>query len=155
MQRRTILLGCVGVAGAFGAALDAGADQAVPLGAHATRVADAERSFARSMAQRDVSAFASHISSEAIFTGGGNNARVLRGKPAVVDGWRAFFEGPTAPFSWEPDVTEVTDSGTLALTSGPVHDPSGKLVGRFNSVWRLEPDGVWRVVFDRGSPVCS
>jgi ketosteroid isomerase-like protein len=48
----------------------------------------------------------------------------------------------------------VVDSGTLAATSGPVRNPKGEVTGRFNSVWRLESDGRWRVVFDRGSPVC-
>jgi hypothetical protein len=50
---------------------------------------------------------------------------------------------------------EVVDSGTLAYSGGPVYDPSGKVVGRFNSIWRLEAPGTWRVVFDRGSPVCN
>jgi len=45
------------------------------------------------------------------------------------------------------------DSGTLALSSGPVRDPTGKVVARFNSIWRQEPGGVWRVVFDKGSPL--
>jgi hypothetical protein len=26
------------------------------------------------------------------------------------------------------------------------------VVGRFNSIWRREAPGVWRVVFDKGSP---
>lgn len=59
------------------------------------------------------------------------------------------------PFSWEPDVVEVLESGTLALSSGPVLDPAGKLIGRFNSIWRREAPGVWRIVFDRGSEVCG
>jgi ketosteroid isomerase-like protein len=33
-----------------------------------------------------------------------------------------------------------------------VRDPDGKVIGRFNSVWRQEAPGVWRVVFDKGSP---
>jgi hypothetical protein len=36
-----------------------------------------------------------------------------------------------------------------------VKDPSGKVVSRFNSVWRQDAPGVWRVVFDRGEPVCD
>ena len=35
----------------------------------------------------------------------------------------------------------------------PVRDPSGKLISRFNSTWRLEAPGVWPVVFDKGSPL--
>ena len=39
--------------------------------------------------------------------------------------------------------------------SGPwrrVRDPDGKVIGRFNSIWRQEAPGRWRVVFDKGSP---
>jgi hypothetical protein len=58
-----------------------------------------------------------------------------------------------APFSWEPDEVEPLPSGTLAHSSGPVRDASGKPVARFNSIWRLEAPGVWRVIFDKGSPL--
>jgi len=47
-------------------------------------------------------------------------------------------------------VVEVLDSGDLALSSGPVVSPAGETVGRFNSVWRKDPDGRWLVVFDKG-----
>jgi ketosteroid isomerase-like protein len=115
----------------------------------ARRVEDREIAFARSMADRDLDAFAAFVSEEAIFFNSRNEA--LRGREVIVGAWAAFFEGAVAPFSWRPDVVEVLDSGDLALTSGPVHDPSGALIGRFNSVWRLEADGQWRVVFDKGS----
>ena len=106
----------------------------------------AERAFAKTMADRDHAAFITHLSKDAIFYG----QTVTRGPGAVAAAWKGFFDGPTAPFSWEPTSVEVTDSGTLALSSGPVRGPDGKDVSTFNSVWRLEPDGVWRVVFDKG-----
>ena len=112
----------------------------------------AESSFAATMAARDLKAFGTYVAPEAVFFG---RRGVMRGRAAVVDGWKPLFEGPMAPFSWRPDVVEVLDSGKLAHSSGPVMDPEGKLVGMFNSVWRLEPDGRWRVVFDKGCPVCD
>jgi ketosteroid isomerase-like protein len=115
-------------------------------------VAAAEEGFARTMADRNHQAFATFIADDAIFFGG---AEPLRGKQQVLDGWKAFFEGPDAPFSWEPLVVEVLDSGTLALSSGPVLNPSGETVAQFTSIWRLEPDGRWRVIFDKGCDVCS
>lgn len=118
----------------------------------AAQVRAAETSFARSMADRDHAAFVAHLADEAIFFG---RAGVLRGKAAVSAGWKPFYEGPKAPFSWEPDQVEVLDSGTLALSSGPVRDPEGKQVGVFNSIWRREPDGRWKVLFDKGCPPCS
>jgi len=109
----------------------------------------AERSFARSMASRDLSAFADHISDEAIFFTG---PTPFRGRKQVVDGWARFFSGTSAPFSWEPDQVEVLNSGTLALSTGLVRGANGKVIGRFNSIWRLEGPATWRVVFDKGSP---
>jgi len=120
-----------------------------PTSAATAQVFAAERAFAKSMADRDAGAFADFVADEAIFFTG---AAPLRGKPQVLSGWSRFFEGETAPFSWEPDQVEVLESGSLALSTGLVRDPAGTVVGRFNSIWRLEEPGVWRVVFDKGSP---
>jgi hypothetical protein len=46
-------------------------------------------------------------------------------------------------------------SGTLAHSSGPVINRRGERVGTFNSVWRRESDGSWKVVFDKGCDVCN
>ena len=109
----------------------------------------AERAFAKSMADRNLKDFSGRVSEEAIFFTGANP---LRGKAEVLAKWSGFFEGAAAPFSWEPDRVEVLKSGTLALSTGLVRDPQGKVIGRFNSIWRQESPGVWRVVFDKGSP---
>ncbi len=109
----------------------------------------AEQAFARSMAVRDRAAFAAHVSDEAVFF---TAAEPYRGKAQVLAGWARFFEGPAAPFSWAPDRVEVLASGDLALSTGRVRDPAGKVIGRFNSIWRQEAPGRWRVVFDKGSP---
>lgn len=110
------------------------------------QVLDSERAFARTMAERNLDRFSTFVSEEAVFYGG----EILRGRDAVTGGWRQFFDAPKAPFSWDPDHVEVLPSGTLALSSGPVYNPAGERVGTFNSVWRLEADGKWRVVFDKG-----
>lgn len=107
-----------------------------------------EIAFAKTMADRDLKAFQSFISHEAVFFKGNEP---LRGSVAIVQAWAPFFDGETAPFSWRPDVIEVLDSGRLAISSGPVLDPSGEEVGRFNSIWRMDEDDTWRVVFDKGS----
>jgi ketosteroid isomerase-like protein len=111
------------------------------------QVRSAETAFAQTMADRDLDAFATFVSEEAVFFG---SSGALRGREAVVEGWRSLFEGPEAPFSWQPETVEVLESGTLAHSSGPVKDPQGNVVGTFNSIWRLEADGHWRVVFDKG-----
>jgi len=111
------------------------------------QVEDTERAFARSMAERDLAGFTRLLSEQAVFYG---TTRVHRGKAAVVQAWQRFFDGPKPPFSWEPDQVDVLADGTLAHSSGPVRDADGKLVARFNSVWRQEAPGVWRIVFDKG-----
>lgn len=116
----------------------------------AQQVRDAENRFAKSMADRDLTAFASFIGADAVFFGEG----ALRGRDAVVAGWKAFFERPAAPFSWSSESVEVLDSGKLAHSSGPILDPQGNRVGTFNSIWRREPDGSWKVVFDKGCDAC-
>ncbi len=100
------------------------------------------------MADRDFDAFLAFISPEAVFFDGNEP---IRGRDAIATAWAPYFEGPQAPFSWHPDVVEVLESGTLALSSGPVRRATGEEVGRFNSIWRKDADGRWRVVFDKGS----
>ena len=111
-----------------------------------------ERAFAKTMADRDHAAFATFVAEDAVFLSGPN--RALRGRPAVADGWKRLYEKPEAPFSWEPETVEVLDSGALALSTGPVRDPRGNRVGTFNSIWRRDADGQWRVLFDSGCPPC-
>jgi ketosteroid isomerase-like protein len=108
-----------------------------------------EVAFARSMAERDFAAFGRHVSEHAVFWSG---SKVLRGKAAVLAAWQRFYDGAQAPFSWEPDEVVVLGDGTLAQSTGPVRDPSGKVVARFRSVWRREGDGRWLIVLDRGEP---
>ena len=96
--------------------------------------------------------FGGYVAEEGVFFGGKGP---LRGRAAVVQAWTRFFEGKEAPFSWEPETVEVLPSGNLALTAGPVRDPKGTLIGTFSTVWRLETDGRWRVIFDRGCDVCA
>ena len=115
------------------------------------QVEDTERAFAKTMADRDFDAFASFLAEETVFFSG---KTPLRGKQRVAETWSAYFEGPDAPFSWEPELVAVLESGTLALSSGPVRNSAGEHVATFNSIWRLEADGKWRIIFDKGSRHC-
>lgn len=133
------LLGCQSMPAAVGA--DAAQAQVLAT----------ERAFAKTMADRDHVAFTGFLSDEAVFFTG---PTPVRGKAAVAAHWARFYQAPAAPFSWAPDEVQVLDSGTLALSSGPVHDAHGALIARFTSIWRLEAPGTWRIVFDKGNAVC-
>ncbi|MDH3205784.1 MAG: DUF4440 domain-containing protein [Gemmatimonadota bacterium] len=114
----------------------------------AAEVEAREIAFAKAFADRDLEAFLSFVSPEAVFFNGNNPSR---GHEAIAQLWAPNFDGADAPFSWHPDVIEVLESGHLALSSGPVRAASGEEGGRFTSIWRKDSDGQWRVVFDKGS----
>ncbi len=66
--------------------------------------------------------------------------------------WEAGEPGlPGVAVSDQVQVVMTDQSGRLALSSGQVRAASGEVIGRFNSIWRRDPDGQWRVVFDKGS----
>jgi ketosteroid isomerase-like protein len=111
-----------------------------------------EEAFARTMADRDYEAFVSFVAEEAVFFG---QRGEIRGREAVAAAWKPLYEGVAAPFAWQPEVATVLDSGNLGLTSGPVLAPDGRRIGTFTSVWRREPDGSWKIIFDRGCPDCE
>jgi ketosteroid isomerase-like protein len=124
-------------------------EEGLDLAARQQEVRARETAFAKSMADRDLAAFTSFISPEAVFVGVGGTTR---GPKEIAAAWTRFFDGPDAPFSWRPEAVEIISSGTLALSSGPVFDPKGQRIGTYNSTWRRDPDGVWRVIFDNGCP---
>ena len=110
------------------------------------QVRASEIAFAKTMADRDLGAFSSFLAEETVFF----SPKAIHGRQAVTQAWARFYTGAKAPFSWAPDEVEVLASGKLAISSGPVHDPEGKLVGRFMSIWRMEASGQWKVIFDKG-----
>lgn len=138
------------------AALPLGVQAAAPAWTDAAEIARrteqlraTEVAFAATMAARDLAAFARFLAPDTVWTGG---KAPLIGPEAVLAGWRAYFDGPTPPFSWAPDTVLVRPSGELGRTAGQVHGPDGPLLLRFNSVWRRLPDGRWEIVFDFATP---
>lgn len=123
---------------------------AAALEAARAQVFAAERAFARSMAERRHDDFVRHLAEHTVFF---NGRHALHGRAAVAAAWKPYYDAPQAPFSWDPDQVEVMGDGQLAISSGLVRNPSGQPVSRFNSIWRLEAPGVWRVVFDKGTPL--
>jgi ketosteroid isomerase-like protein len=117
-----------------------------------SQVAEVERAFAKTMADRDFAAFESFLSDEAVFISEGS---VSRGKEVVTAEWKAFFEGDEAPFSWAPETVAVLESGNLAISTGPVWSADGRRTATYSSTWRQDSPGVWRIVFDKGERYCE
>jgi len=148
LSRRALLLS----AGALALPACTSVPTRVNNGEAVAAVTAAELAFARTMADRDLEAFARLVSEEAVFTNGGNP---LVGRAAIKAGWAPLYAKPQAPFSWRPDLVVVLASGDLAHSTGPVARPDGFVGRRFYSTWRLERDGSWRVVFDDGYLICA
>lgn len=148
----SVAVGIAGIAWAQATPSTSALEPPAALSAQARDVWNTEVAFARTMADRDHAAFVTFLADEAVFM---SETRTFRGKAQVADGWRPFYESKEAPFSWRPDRVEVLDSGTLASSSGPIFSAQGTRIGTFNSVWRREADGRWRIVFDKGCPPCN
>jgi ketosteroid isomerase-like protein len=154
----SLLAGCASSPGVRGGSRAGAVNRAAGAGAADTEVATAtrqvaaaERAFAKSMADRNLDAFLGFLSPDAIFF---NGSSVEHGPAEIAQVWAPYFAGPRAPFSWAPDHVEVLADGKLALSTGPMMQ-QGQVVGRFNSVWRLEAPNTWHIVFDKGEAVCS
>lgn len=82
------------------------------------------------------------------------NNRIIRGKDSIGI-WFSKQSYSNVSLKWKPDYIEVSGSGDLAYTYGKYTyssiDSTGKAVysnGIFHTVWKKQPDGSWRYVWD-------
>jgi ketosteroid isomerase-like protein len=81
------------------------------------------------------------------------NAPVAAGKAVIAKALAADFA--FGDIVWHADKAGVARSGDLGYTSGTYKfsfkDPSGKPAtdnGKYLTVWKKQPDGSWKVLFD-------
>ncbi len=117
-----------------------------------------EIGFSNAAENRNLEAFSTFLDEDARFVG----RSVMRGAAEITAAWQVFFSEDGPAIRWRPAFVEVLEDGELALTRGPYRvisrDENGARVeqwGTFNSVWRKQDDGTWRVVFDAGSPAAG
>ena len=150
-SRRHALLAAAILPATASAASEPGWPAAAEITKRVAEARAAEVAFAAAFAARDAAAFRRSLAPDTIWMG----KEALNGPDAVMQAWQGYLSSPKPPFSWAPDLVLVLPSGDLARTSGPVLDPDGKLVSRFQSIWRRKPAGGWEVVFDFGTEVCA
>ncbi len=117
-----------------------------------------ELAFADSVARHDRAAFASFIAEDAVFVDG---MSPTQGRDAIVAEWAGYFVEGGPALEWQPELVELSADGTVGLTRGPWtlrgRSVSGQAVqshGIFNSVWRRQADGSWKIAFDAGCGPC-
>ena len=124
----------------------------VLMEAYKTEILNTERAFAKLAKAKGLKvAFLFYASDEAVLKRGG---KLIKGKKAIGE----YFEKQTLQnvrLEWEPDFISVSDSGDLGYTYGPYEfeatDETGKIIkdsGIFHTVWKKEPNGEWRYVWD-------
>lgn len=138
---------------AFIALMSCTVEQRLPdIEAVKQEVRTAEKAFA-SMAAIDgvPAAFAHFAADDAVLLRG---KRLVKGKAEL----REYFSAQ--PFTevklnWKPDFVDVAASGDLAYSYGPytfsAKDSSGQMIsdtGYFHTVWKKQPEGQWRFVWD-------
>lgn len=145
--RRHALFAAASLPAAAGAATEPGWPPADEIARRVAEVTATEKAFAAAFAARDLKAFRSFLAADTIWMG----KEPLHGPEAVMAAWNGYLTAPQPPFSWSPDLALVLPSGDLARTTGPVLNPEGKVVARFQSTWRRRPAGGWEIVFDFGT----
>ncbi len=118
---------------------------------------EADRAFADAVARDGAAAWVAWFDEDGAMIQAG--AGEVRGRAAIRDAV-AYLDRPGVSLRWEPDRADIAASGDLGWTTGTyayeAAGPDGATVrsrGRYVSIWRLQPDGSWKVVMDLGSPV--
>ena len=114
-----------------------------------------ELSFAKSVDDRDVAAFARHLHPNAVF--GLSLPEPTHGAEAIKAEWTPLIQDNATRLRWYPTHVNHAKGTRLATSSGPVlterQDTSVNrwLISRYSTVWELGKDRVWRVLFDDGT----
>jgi len=115
-----------------------------------------ENEFAEALASGQTERFAAFLSEDVV--GLGADGSIAGGRDAVLAEWKSTLGDPSTQLSWEPLRATVSGGGDMGFTYGEWRmtresgDGSELLgTGRFVTIWRLEADGVWRVVLDAGN----
>lgn len=82
----------------------------------------------------------------------------ITGHAAIRANMQGFFADPANELLWEPDGARVSEAGKLGTTTGRFRmqrkQAGGEVEvvmrGRYFDVWRKQPDGSWKVLYDLG-----
>lgn len=113
---------------------------------------ETEKAFASLAKKEGVgTAFVTYASDDAVLN---RENKLIRGKQEIEE----YFSNQAwdnIRLEWEPDFISVADSGDLGYTYGKFRlekiDEAGEskmIEGYFHTVWRRQPDGKWRYVWD-------
>jgi ketosteroid isomerase-like protein len=116
-----------------------------------TGVMEADRAFARSVAEQGLEAWVAAFSDDGSMIPA--SGPVTSGHEAIRAAMAPAFATPGFSIVWEPLGGEVAGSGDLGYTYGDYESGvEGALTrGRYVTVWRRSSDGKWKVIADLGN----
>jgi len=133
------------LAAAAAAGLGACASMTAPTFPAADPVIASERAFAAEGAAIGwIEAFKKYQTADAVMIDSEivNSRKLLESLPPAAN---------TKNLAWWPVAAGIARSGDLGFTTGP-YSADGKRFGHFFTVWKKQPDGNWRWIFDGGVP---
>lgn len=68
----------------------------------------------------------------------------------LAQSWLKDRANPAEPLAWQPHAAWSSCDGTLIVTSGAWQ--SGQAQGWYTTIWRRQPEGGYKWVFDHGAP---
>lgn len=106
---------------------------------------DAEREFAaRAQTEGMWTAFRATAADDAI---------LFVPKPVNAQAWMVDRKDPQIGYMWWPAHSFVSCDGTIAVNTGPSVLSASR--GYFTTIWRRQPDGGWKWVFDHGDTLSA
>jgi ketosteroid isomerase-like protein len=132
------------------------APAARPLASDREALLAADAQFARDTAARGAEGWASWFAEDGFMFPAGKPA--VQGRNDIRDLMSNLRDPRTGrgelTLEWEPIGGDVSSSGDLGWTYGSYRAATaqGERRGKYLTVWRRQPDGIWRVQADLGNP---
>lgn len=141
---------------AFAFALSACAASTPPRVSTGESVMVADREFAAATKARRVDAWVEAFSADGVQL---SQKGPVIGQDAIRALMNPVFADPNVDVEWHPVDAAIAPGGNLGYTWGRFKwtskDEAGKesvSEGNYITVWKKQPDGAWKVVFDAGDP---
>jgi ketosteroid isomerase-like protein len=129
---------------------DAGVSWRRGLGAPAPALEDADRAFFAATRDRGPDGWADFFAPDGVSWGGGE---ITTGHDKIRDAMVGLLS--KSQLVWKPIASRMGPSGTLGFTVGTFEIRAGAQVlkqGSYETVWKQQPDGSWKVAADAGRP---
>ena len=114
-----------------------------------------EGEFMQAAAEKGSQGYLSYYADDAVEVP--NGAPLIEGKVNIAPGM-GFLDDKNNRLIWSPVGGGISGAGDLGYTYGTFEfrskDKEGKTTvdyGKYTSIWKLQPDGAWKVVLDMGN----